>query len=256
MGFIFHATGNIEYYIIELEDNKYGTTVTLPSVVTVDGEGEATLTWSVDNEKFGKVEENVLTGIFDNADDGELEIKLSFKVEYKDETRTGNIAIDLAFEFDELIPRVEFVEKNTVLASGESGFYLYQCGKTVMQKHAQTFSGEAKSIFVTEDSIGIITKNPEIAKEGKTVDKYKVQIYRFSGTRAGGFTFDFDYKEVSASGKDIIFYNDQECEIYSYRGRKKFQHVFDRNIESVLPGNESGEYILLDQQKVQTITLK
>lgn len=161
-----------------------------------------------------------------------------------------------AFEFDELIPRVEFVEKNTVLASGESGFYLYQCGKTVMQKHAQTFSGEAKSIFVTEDSIGIITKNPEIAKAGKTVDKYKVQIYRFSGTRAGGFTFDFDYKEVSASGKDIIFYNDQECEIYSYRGRKKFQHVFDRNIESVLPGNESGEYILLDQQKVQTITLK
>ena len=160
------------------------------------------------------------------------------------------------FEFDELIPKLEFVENNTVLATGEKGFYIYQCGNTVSQKHSQVFVGEAKSIFVTEDRIGVITKNPEIAKEGKTVDKYKVQVYRFSGTRAGGFTFDFDYKNVSASDNDIIFYNDQECEIYSYRGRKKFQHVFERKIESVLPGTASGEYILFDQQSVQIITLK
>lgn len=160
------------------------------------------------------------------------------------------------FEYDELIPRLEFVDDRTVLACAETSFYTYQCGATVLQNHSQTFASEAKSIFVTEDRIGVITKNPEIAKEGKTVDKYKVQVYRFSGTKAGSFTFDFDYKSVSASDKDIIFYNDQECEMYSYRGHKKFQHEFEHKIESVLPGNKSGEYILLDQQSVKTITLK
>ena len=148
------------------------------------------------------------------------------------------------------------MENNTVIACGEKDFYVYQCGATVSEKHSQVFSGEAKSIFVTEDRIGVITKNPEVAKEGKTVDKYKVQVYRHSGTKAGSFTLDFDYKSVAASDKDIIFYNDQECEIYSHRGHKKFQHTFDHTIESVLPGNNAGEYILLDQQNVQTITLK
>ena len=161
-----------------------------------------------------------------------------------------------SFEYEELIPRLEFVEENMVLACGETGFYTFQCGATVVQNHSQSFSGEAKSVFVIDDRIGVIVKNPEVAKEGRTVDKYKVQVYRFGGTKAGSFTFDFDYKAVNASDKDIIFYNDQECQIYSYRGHQKFQREFEHKIDSLLPGKTSGEYILLDQQTEKTITLK
>lgn len=161
-----------------------------------------------------------------------------------------------SFSFDELIPKLEFVGEDQVIACGENGFYTYQFKDIVIENHFQSYAAEAKSIFMTEKHIGIITKNPESAVDGKEIDKYKVQIYRTSGSRAGEFTFDFNYKEVSASDKDIIFYNDQECEIYSYHGHKKFQYTFDSNIENVLPGNKSGQYILMDAQSVQTITLK
>ena len=161
-----------------------------------------------------------------------------------------------SFEYDELIPRLEFVEDNMVLACAETGFYTYQCGATVVQNHSQSFDGEVKSIFITDNRIGVVTKNPEVVKEGHTADKYKVQSYRFGGTKAGSFTFDFDYKAVNASDKDIVFYNDQECQIYSYRGHQKFQYEFEYKIDGVLPGSASGEYILLDQQSVKTITLK
>ncbi len=161
-----------------------------------------------------------------------------------------------SFDYEELFPRLEFVGDHTVLACGANGFHTYQFKDTVSEKFNYTFGTEAKSIFVTDKNIGIITKNMEEAKEGKTVDKYAVQVYRFSGGRAASFTFDFDYKSVSASNSDIIFYNDQECEIYTYRGHKKFQYVFEHNIESVLPGIDSGEYVLIDVQSVQTIRLK
>jgi|GEM_PF-91910 len=161
-----------------------------------------------------------------------------------------------SFEYEELFPRLEFVGEHTVLACGANGFHTYQFKDTVSEKFNYTFETEAKSIFVTDKNIGIITKNTEEAKEGKTVDKYAVKVYRFSGGKAASFTFDFDYKSVSASNSDIIFYNDQECEIYTYRGHKKFQYVFEHNIESVLPGIDSGEYILIDIQSVQTIRLK
>lgn len=160
-----------------------------------------------------------------------------------------------SFTYDEIFPKVEFVDENTVLACGESGFYTYRFKDTVSEGNYQTFAAEAKSIFLTDKTLGIVTKNTETAKEGKTVDKYLVEIYRFSGGKAGSFTFDFDYKYVSASEKEVIFYNDQECEIYTYGGHKKFQCTFEHDIEDVLPGRESGEYILLDAQSVQTIRL-
>ena len=161
-----------------------------------------------------------------------------------------------SFEYEELLPRLEFVDDDTVLACGEKGFYTYRFKDTVSEKFTHTFAADVKSIFITDKNVGVITKNTEEAKEGQTVDKYAVEVYRFSGGRAAAFTFDFDYKSVSASNNDIIFYNDQECEIYTYRGHKKFQYVFEHNIESILPGTKSGEYILLDAQSVQTIRLK
>ncbi len=161
-----------------------------------------------------------------------------------------------SYDYEELFPKVEFIDEKTVLACGESGFYTYQFKETVLEQGSQSYFAEAKSIFVTDKYIGIVMKNPEIPTEGETVDKYKVQIYRLTGRKAGEFTFDFDYKSVSASNDKVVFYNDYECEIYSYHGHKKFQHVFDRNIEKVLPADKAGQYILLDAQSVQTITLK
>lgn len=160
------------------------------------------------------------------------------------------------FIFDQLIPRVEFVNDQTVLACAENGFRTYRFKETVAEQMNQAFETELKSIFITDKYIGAVMKNTKEAPEGKTVDKYVVQAYNFSGGRAGTFTFDFDYKSVSASEHEIIFYNDRECEVYSYRGRKKFQYAFEHNIESILPGKEAREYILLDAQSMQTIRVK
>ena len=160
------------------------------------------------------------------------------------------------FTYDQLIPKLEFVNDQTVLACAEDGFRTYRFKETVLEQIQQTFETELKSIFVTDKNIGIVMKNMQEAPEGKTVDKYVVRIYNFSGGKAGSFTFDFDYKSVSASNKEIIFYNDQECEVYSYRGHKKFQYAFEHNIESILPGEKAGEYILLDAQNMQTIRVK
>lgn len=157
---------------------------------------------------------------------------------------------------DQLIPKVEFVNGQTVLACAEDGFRIYRFRETVAEQMNQIFETELKSIFMTDKHIGVVMKNTQEAPEGKTVDKYIVRAYNFSGGKAGSFTFDFDYKSVSASDNEIIFYNDRECEVYSYRGHKKFQYAFEHNIESILPGEKTGEYILLDAQNMQTIRVK
>jgi hypothetical protein len=160
------------------------------------------------------------------------------------------------YVFEELFPKIEFIDETDVMACGESAFYIYQFKDTVTEQHLQTFDLEVKSLFTTDKHIGIVTKNAETVSQEENTDKYRVRIYRYSGTKAGEFTFDFDYKSISASDKEILFYNEHECEIYSYHGHKKFQNVFDKSIEGIFPSQNSGEYILLDTQNVQIINLK
>ena len=161
-----------------------------------------------------------------------------------------------SFNYDELFSKVMFTDKNTVVACGENGFYTYGFKDTAFERNYQPYAAEVKSIFVTDKTLGIVTKNTETAKEGEIPDKYLVETYYFSGRKKNSFTFDFDYKYVSASDQEVIFYNEQSCEMYTYWGHKKFQYTFEHDIQDVLPGEKSGEYILLDAQSVQTIRLK
>lgn len=159
------------------------------------------------------------------------------------------------YVYDGLFPRVEFVDENTVIACGEEGFYTYQFKTTALESHFTAYAAEAKSIFMTENRLGVITKNPE-ASVTEEADKYCVEIFNFSGKKKASFTFNFEYKNVSASDEDIIFSNGQACEIYTYLGHRKFEYTFENTIENVLPDRTSKQYIVLDTQNVQTIRLK
>ncbi len=186
-------------------------------------------------------------------DSGKVNTRLVF-YNFSNKDNSGEPAGEYVFE--ELFPKVEFIDETEVMACGETAFYIYRFKDTVTEQHLQTFDLEVKSLFTTDKHIGIVTKNTEGVSQEDDTDKYRVRIYRYSGTKAGEFTFDFDYKSISASDEEILFYNEHECEIYSYHGHKKFQNIFDKSIESILPSQKSGEYILLAAQSVQTITLK
>ncbi|MDY5956989.1 MAG: DUF5711 family protein [Frisingicoccus sp.] len=160
------------------------------------------------------------------------------------------------FEYDQLFPKIEFVENNTVLACGEKGFNTYYFKDVATEKVNQTFDSEIKSVFVTDNRFGIIMKNDQEAKEGETIKKYVTYIYNFSGSKVSSFRFDFDYKQVAVSDTEIILYDDQECVVYTHRGHEKFQYIFDHSIENIFPSNKSGEYILFDAQNIQIIRVK
>ena len=87
--------------------------LTLPGVANVEGIGEATINWTVDNGKYASIENNVLKGKFDTTDDGELEITLNFEVKFNDESAIGTITIDLEAVLNEETNEYESPEKVT-----------------------------------------------------------------------------------------------------------------------------------------------
>ncbi len=157
----------------------------------------------------------------------------------------------------QLIPRLEFTDNNTVVACGENSFMTYYFNDTVTELNSQDFEQSVRSLFLTDDSIGIITRNTKEPKnEGETVDRYVLTLYHLTGGQYVSFTFDDDYKTVTASEGEMILCSDRRCVIYTFGGHRKFDYTFDEEIVSVTPAMVDGRYILIDNETMQIISLR
>lgn len=165
----------------QLTDTTYGATITLPTVAYVNGEGEATITWSVENEKYGKVENNVLTGDFTTTDDGELDIKLSFEVTFKEEKSTGTATVSLDNEDAEALTAIDAVTVEP--------FYSYELKEELLNNENFKFQwteAEAEEInatladYLSVDSTKLtISTKPTEAYKSYTVEPVKIGNYYY-----------------------------------------------------------------------------
>lgn len=157
----------------------------------------------------------------------------------------------------QLIPKLEFIDNQTVLACGENSFMTYRFDETVTELNAQKFDQKVRSLFVTKDSIGIITRNTKEPKsEKEKVDRYVLTLYHLTGGQYASFSFDDDYKTVTASDEEMILCSDRKCVMYTFNGHRKFDYTFDEEIVSVTPAMVSGRYILINNETMQMISLR
>ena len=175
----------------QLEKNTYGVEVTLPKVAYVDGQDEATLTWSVANEKYGKIEENVLKGDFTTTDDGDLDIKLNFEVEFKNEKSSGSITITLKGTKNAETDKYESAE-DAVITVDEvtvSPFYTYKLKDELLNNENFKFSwteAEATEVnatlanYLSVDSSNLtISTKPSEAYKSYTTEPVKIGNYYY-----------------------------------------------------------------------------
>ena len=159
-----------------------------------------------------------------------------------------------SFEYDQLFPKLEFMDKKTLLACGEDDFMTFNVGGAIKEATQVSVEEEMRSIFVTDDRVGVIVRNSNVTEE--TPEKYILNVYTLGGRQKLSLPFDFEYKYVEADGSDIILYNDDACRVYNYRGHLKFEYTFEQTIESVLPAKGRNTYMLINSQEVQKIRLK
>lgn len=175
----------------QLEKNEYGVEVTLPTLAYVDGQDEATITWSVANDKYGKIEENILKGDFTTTDDGELDIKLNFEVEFKNEKSSGSATITLKGTKNAETDKYESAE-DAIITVDEvtvSPFYTYVLKDELLNNENFKFSwteAEATEInatlanYLSVDSTNLtISTKPTEAYKSYTVEPVKVGNYYY-----------------------------------------------------------------------------
>lgn len=154
------------------------------------------------------------------------------------------------FDYEQtIIPKVEFLDNNTVCVFGDDKFSIYSMTKIPELVYQDTFTSEIKSIFHSDTYVGFVLKNIE----GE--DKYQVKLYDLKGKLILDKMTNYEYDNIVVSGDEVILYSDQEWIIWRINGKEKFHYNFDSNISYILPMNNLDKYIIIDNLNVEEVKL-
>ncbi len=151
---------------------------------------------------------------------------------------------------DEVIPKVEFIDNNTVVAFGTHTITVYAMKEKPTDKASIKLKEDIRSVFYSEKYIGIVQNYTKDEKH-----KYVVKVYDLNGNLEFNGFIDFDYDNIYAADKEIIITGGASCLIYRTNGSVKFDGQLAGNIMSMVPNSNGLEYIVVYDDLTETIKL-
>lgn len=157
---------------------------------------------------------------------------------------------------DTVIPKVEFLDNNTVCAFGDKQFIIYSMREKPSEKTKIVFEHEIKSVVFNSKYIGAVILNDSEAKDGEKKAPYVLEVYNLNGRKVMVKNVDFDYDNVRMIGEEIVFTGGTECRIYTVKGKQKFSYTFQKNVVDLIPTGYGRRYIILYDSGSEVIRLK
>lgn len=149
-----------------------------------------------------------------------------------------------------VVPIIEFMNSETSFAVADNRLMFYQ-GRQKPENIANIMiDDEIQSVFYNENHVGLVFYN----MTGETT--YTMQIYDTSGNKKQTIDFNQEYKEILFRSEGIIIYNDEECVIFDWEGKQKYEGVFKERIECVIPMGNIARYTVVTSDSIQMIELQ
>lgn len=148
-----------------------------------------------------------------------------------------------------LIGDVEFINNNTVCAFGDDRFLIYTMEKVPEMVHEEPLAKEIKSIFYSQEYIGLVLLN----NGGES--KYEIVIYDLKGNKVLVKNTNLEYSKIHISGNEIIMYSGTEWYIFTMDGKQKFYYKFAEEITDIFPGKGLHNYIIVKSDSIEDVKL-
>jgi hypothetical protein len=155
---------------------------------------------------------------------------------------------------DTVVPKVEFLDNNTVCAFGDNQFIIYSMREKSSEKARITFDGEVQSVVYSSEYIGVVVPNEE-NKDEEDKAPYLLKLYNTNGKEVMTKKIDFDYDNVRMTSDEIVFTGGTECRIYTIKGKLKFSYTFNKNVVDMIPTGYGRRYIVLYDSGSEVIRL-
>lgn len=149
-----------------------------------------------------------------------------------------------------VIPKVEFVDNDTVVAFGDDIISIYSMKQKPSKIADIDIDEEIKSILYSDKYIGAVVKR-------EVGDKpYEIKVYDLLGNNKLNYDFNMNYTNIDFDKDSILMYNDTTCKVVSLAGVLKFDYTFEGGIVDIIPSSDDYHYMLIDSSSIKEISLK
>lgn len=184
------------------------------------------------------------------ADQGIMKTKIAFyNFDAPGQTEENNRVSRFSYN-NQVAPSVFFVDSSRAVALRSDGFSVYRGGDTPEEKVNVGFDREVLSAFHEGGKLGFIFKSD------RENYKYEMMVYNLNGRCSMKKYFNMDYRQVKMSEGNIILYNDKEFQVFTSRGRKRVDVIYQKAIEDVVSVPGLGKYMVVCGESTEIIRVK
>lgn len=149
-----------------------------------------------------------------------------------------------------LVPKVQFVNSDTVVAFGESLLSFYSIKEYPKLTADVNLENKIDKVFYNSSYVGLYYNS--YGDKGE----HRIDVYNLSGDVVMSKTFSDDFTNIMLTNAGVMMYNKTKCLIYDMDGNQKFSYDFDSEIVDILPLSGEDRYIYITATKIQQIKLK
>lgn len=147
-----------------------------------------------------------------------------------------------------LIADVYFLDNEHSVMISSEGVAFFQGEKSPELLVEIEIEEKIKSVFSSEELIGLIIEQPESGT-------YALVVYNNKGEEKLSEVFIGNYTNAEIIDNEIILYEGQQCLIYSIYGIKKFEGMMETDILGIFPIFGINKYTVIGNEEINKIRL-
>ncbi|MBR0381351.1 MAG: hypothetical protein IJH71_02815 [Eubacterium sp.] len=161
--------------------------------------------------------------------------------------------LSAGFDYDDImIPRLEFLNKNTLVAVGDGVAFFYRVSAEPTETAREEFDRTIESVFSGKGKIGFVLDNSD-DPEGR----YELVLYNSRGSQTTSLKVDMNYETIEMHGSEIYAYRGNVLTILSTSGRIIYQGSLDGGtIQAVIPIRGWRAYRIIFRDKTADMHLR
>lgn len=150
---------------------------------------------------------------------------------------------------DAIVPLVNFMNNDTIFAAADNRIMFYR-GRQKPESLAEILiSEEIQGIFYDENYVGLVFF------DSAGENTYRLDVYNTDAKKVSELHFDLEYTDIIFDSTGLIVRSDNECIIYDWQGRLKYEGAFKERITCLIPTGNIARYTLVTDDAIQQIQL-
>ena len=151
---------------------------------------------------------------------------------------------------DTVMPYVRFLDSETAVAVSDDRLVMYSGGQKPVSVADVLLDGEILGVYCGKDYVALVYNDVT----GNAM--YKADIYKKDGKLVDTVMLGFQFSDIIFSGDRVIVYSEQEMLVHTIGRMDNFAGNFRKSVQTLIPGKNAHEYIIVTGDSVDTIELK